>query len=152
MGFLEQAAVDAARSGDKEFAETLDRIRRGEDATNTVTKPIFDPKQAREWQDDNAQGRTDEPYRQCLEYHGFQWWPLARLQALQLPGVELKTEGEWRWPNPTPLLAFTPRDLATGFPEGPESLDRYLRDYKLQAKLRAGKISKQDLIRSRERK
>ncbi len=150
MGFLERAAVDAS-AADGTLAQTLDRIRAGTDFSANPT-PAFDPKQAKDWQDANAQGRTDEPYRQALLYHGFVWWPLAKLQAQGLPGGHLLTEGQWRNLKLDPPMGFTPRDLALGFPEGPESFDKFIREHKLAMAVKRGRVPKEALVRARRRR
>jgi len=143
MGFIESAAEGA-------FQLTKDRIERKLDYGYENQRPDFDPKQAKEFLDALGQGKDDEAYRQCLEYHGFRWYPLEQIIASDLPGAAGKKEGEWR--NGRLKLAFTPRDLATGFPMGPESLDRYLRERKAEAKVAAGAMPKQALREMRKRK
>jgi hypothetical protein len=104
--------------------------------------------QQREFLEEQAGGRTDEPYRRALIHHGFRWWSVEQLR--KLPGAIGKLEGEWR--SEKLKLAFTAQDLASSFPTGPESLDRYLRDQKMVRAVTAGRISKQDLRRARSRR
>lgn len=141
MSFIVDAATGA-------FEQTVDRIRRNEDHGGFNARPQFDPKQQQELLADQCQGRTDEPYRKCLEYHGFVWREVQDLPMLE--GGVYRREGEWRhWKLG---LAFTPTDLASSFPAGPESLDVYIRDELLKAMVTAGRASKKDLRRSRGRR
>lgn len=149
MGFIERAAIDT-NAGAK-LEETLDRIRKGTDFGTDAVRP-FDPKQAKEWQEELADGKTSALFRQTLEFHGFAWWPLSRLQAQALPGVMLLTEGQWRNLRLKPPLAFTPKDLTTGFPTGPEALDRFIREHKLTAQIKKGRAPKEALTRFRQRR
>lgn len=147
MGFIDEAARSTA------FAETIERVgKKLEYGGYEDQRRAFDPKQAKEWREAQSNGRTSDAFRQCLEYHRFAWWPLERLQALALPGVALLTEGQWKSTRLKPALAFTPADLTTSFPSGPESLDRYLREYELAMQVRLGKVDKKDLAKARRRK
>ncbi len=144
MGFIETAAEGA-------FQMTKDRIERKLDYGYENQRPDLDPKQQKEFLDALGEGKTDEPYRQCLQYHGFNWYPLEQIIAKNLGGDNAgKKEGEWR--NGRLGLAFTPRDLTTGFPTGPEALDRYIKERKLEAKIAAGKMPKAALREMRKRK
>lgn len=143
MGFIESAA-------EASFQLTQQRIEKRLDYGMTNQRPELDVKQQKEFLDALGQGKTDEPYRQCLRYHGFNWYSLEQIIASGLPGSAGKTEGEWR--NGKLKLAFTPRDLATGFPTGPEALDRYLRDRKIEAQVAARKVPKSALRELRKRK
>jgi hypothetical protein len=149
MGFIERAALET--NAGAELEKTLDRIKQGTDYGTDAVRP-FDPKQAKEWQEELAEGKSAEIYRQCLESHGFVWWPLSRLQAQALPGVMLLTEGQWRNLRLKPALAFTPKDLTSGFPTGPESLDRFIREHKLAAQIKKGRAPKEALTRARQRR
>lgn len=117
MSFIVDAATGA-------YQETVDRIRRNEDHGGFNPRPRMDEQQLREFQEEQRQGQTDEPFRQCLAYHGFRWFEVQELPMLE--GGVYRREGEWRHQKLS--LAFTPTDLASGFPTGPESLDRYVRD------------------------
>lgn len=141
MGFIENAA-------DASLGLTLDRVRQGLDAGEFDQRPELDKAQQREFLEDQAGGRTDELYRQCLLYHGFEWYDMLKLR--QLPGGHLKTEGEWR--NAKLGLAFGPQNLTSGFPMGPESLDKYLRDFKLAEAVSKGKVPKEVLRAARLRR
>lgn len=145
MGFIESAA-------EAQFRLTQDRIERRLDYGMENQRPELDVKQQKEFLDALGQGKTDEPYRQCLQYHGFNWYPLEQIIASDLPVAVTagKTEGEWR--NGKLKLAFTPRDLATGFPMGPESLDRFLRERKVELQVAARKVPKSALRDMRKRK
>jgi hypothetical protein len=137
--------VDAATGA---FEQTVDRIRRNEDHGGFNPRPKLDEKQLAEFQAEQRQGRTDEPYRQCLTYHGFVWREVEQLPMLE--GGVYRREGEWR--SAKLRLAFTPTDLASSFPTGPESLDRYIRDELLKRQVTAGRVAKKDLRRSRDRR
>lgn len=143
MGFIEKAT-------DGEFALTMDRIRQRLDYGVENQRPELDLKQQKEFLDGLGQGATDEAFRQSLLYHGFHWYPLEQIIASGLPGTAHKTEGEWR--SGKLKLAFTPRDLATGFPRGPEQLDKFLREHKLAMKVTAGRVPKEVLRKARKRK
>ena len=137
--------VDAAQGA---LDLSLDRIRRGADHGEFNPRPEIDPKQQAEFLDEQRGGRTDEAYQQCLRYHGFKWFDVQQLPMLE--GGVNRREGEWRHRKLT--LAFTPTDLASGFPAGPESLDKYIRDEILKAKVAAGRAEKRDLKKFRDRK
>lgn len=147
MGFITdgvQAALDLS----------LDRVRRNQDHGQFNPRPATDPKQQSEFLDEARGGRTDELYRQCLEFHGFRWYEPGQLPMLEgslerLSSIH-RSEGEWR--HATLKLGFTPTDLASGFPKGPESLDTYIRDEKLKAKVQQGKVAQSDLRKSRLRR
>jgi hypothetical protein len=159
MGFIEHA-VQEATAAERALEETLRKIARGTDFGAENQQPEIDPKQQAEFFGVQQQGRTGEIYRQCLEYHGFVWVPVEKLRML--PGLVTVLEGQWRWPRVNrALLAFTPTDLTTGFPgmagtSPAEQLDKYLRDYKLQLRLRrerqAPKEAKAALRRFRDRR
>lgn len=145
-GFVEDAVEGA-------LGLSLDRIRRGVDYGYENQRPELDEKQQAEFIGEQAQGRTDEAYRQSLEFHDFTWWPLQKIHSL--PGTRLMTEGEWR--NDKLQLAFTPNDLAMGFPGTPsmtaaEQFDRHIRDVKMVNAEKRGKITKAILRAARRRK
>lgn len=146
MGFIQNAAEGA-------LGLSLDRVRRGEDHGEFNVRPDFDPKQAAELQAEQRDGRTVEAYRPVLEHFGFVWREIQQLPALEgnefRTDLVYRTEGEWR--HPRLKLAFTPTDLTTGFPGGPESLHTYLQDQVLAAKSRAGRLPQSDLRRSRRK-
>lgn len=142
MGFIERAA-------EGQFQMTADRIRQGKDyGTNYDPRPEIDLKQRAEFLEEARGNRTDEPYRQCLEYYGFRFYEVRELPMLE--GGVYREEGEWR--HLTMKLAFTPTDIASSFPAGPESLDRYMKDEILSRKVRAGKVPKSELRRQRKRR
>lgn len=131
MSFIIDAATGA-------YQDTIDRVRRAEDHGQFNPRPRLDEQQLREFQEEQRQGLTDEPFRQCLAYHKFRWFEVQELPMLE--GGVYRREGEWR--HLGLRLAFTPTDLASGFPLGPESLDRYVRDLlaeRLAAKKRVPK-------------
>jgi hypothetical protein len=140
MGFVQTAAEGA-------FGITLDRLRRGVDLGQGDPRPELDLAQQRDFLAEQAGGRTDEPYRQCLLYHGFRWYPLPELR--KLPGAYGKLEGEWR--STKLRLAFTVQDLTGGFPTGPAKLDEYLRDHRLVVAVSRGRVPKEALTRARRR-
>lgn len=141
MGFIDEAA-------DKAYRATMDRVASKLDYGYEDPRPALDTKQQREFLEEASQGKNDEPYRQALEHHGFKWYPLEKLALM--PGTTLKTEGEWR--NDRLKLAYTPRDLTTGFPQGPEQFDRYLREEKMRLQVSKGRVSKADFRKRIARK
>ena len=140
MGFVEQAARGA-------YEATMDRVVQKLDYGYENQRPAIDEKQRQEFLAEHGDGKSDEAFRQALSYHGFVWWPVERLALLPGP---LKTEGEWR--NDKLKLAYTPNDLTTGWPGGPEDFDRFLREEKLKRQATKGKVAKQDLKRARQRR
>lgn len=140
MGFIETAARGS-------FEATMDRVTQKLDYGVTNPRPDIDEKQRQEFLAEHGDGKTDEAFHQALKYHGFVWWTLERLALLPGP---LKTEGEWR--NDKLKLAYTPSDLTTGWPGGPEAFDRFVREEKLKRATTKGKASKQDLQRARQRR
>lgn len=141
MPFIEEAAVGA-------FQATMERIESKLDYGYENPRPELDVKQQREFLEEQSQGKGDEPYRQALEYHGFKWYPLEKLALM--PGTTLKTEGEWR--SDRLKLAFTPRDLTTGFPQGPEQFDRHIREEIMRRQVAKGRVSKGDFRKRIARK
>lgn len=139
-GFIENAATGA-------FEATMDRVVQKLDYGYENQRPTIDPKQQAEFLAEHGGGKTDERFHQALGYHGFVWWTVDRLALLPGP---LKTEGEWR--NDRMKLAYTPNDLTTGWPAGPEAFDRFIREEKLKRQATKGKVSKQDLQRARQRR
>ena len=142
MGFLDRRA-------DADLGAALERIKAGTDFGEGDPRPEIDAQQRRELMDEQAGGRTDAAYHQALTYHGFVWWPLLKLRE-QLPGATLKQEGEWR--HAKMKLAFTPSDMVSSFPGGPEAFDRYIRDQKLARAVTRGKVPKQVLTETRRRR
>jgi len=140
VGFIEKAATGA-------YEATMDRVVTKLDYGVQDQRPGIDEQQRREFLAEHSDGKTDESFRQALSYHGFVWWPVERLALLPGP---LKTEGEWR--NDKLKLAYTPSDLTTGWPGGPEAFDRYIREEKLKRQATKGKVTKQDLVRARQRR
>lgn len=136
MSFIVNAATAA-------FEATVDRIRRNEDFSKLNPRPAIDEKQRAELLADQCQGRTDELYRQCLTYHGFKWFEVQQLPMLE--GGVYRREGEWR--HIGLRIAFTPTELASSFPGGPESLDRYIRDEKGKLKAARARIPKSEVRR-----
>jgi len=134
MSFIHSAAEGA-------LALTLDRVKAGTDHGQFNVRPEMDIKQQADLLAQQADGRQAEIYRQCLEYHGFRWHDLETLPMLE--GGVARTSGEWR--HPRMQLAFTPQDLVSGFPLGPESLDSYLRDRRVELKIQAGRVKKADV-------
>ena len=141
MGFIQYAADAAADLA-------VQRVRDNKDHGLFNPRPEVDRKQQAELLEAQRGGRTDEIYRQCLEYHGFVWLTVEQLPMLE--GGVYREEGEWR--HAKLKLAFTPGDLAAHFPAGPESLDRFIRDQKLAARVTKGKVEKRALRETRNRK
>lgn len=134
MSFIVSAAQAA-------YEQTIDRVRRAEDHGQFNPRPQVDEKQLLEFQEEQRQGRTDEPFRQALEYHGFTWHEVQDLPMLE--GGVYRREGEWR--HQRLKLAFTPTDLAAGFPGGPETFDRHVRDLKAQLAAARKRLPKSEL-------
>lgn len=136
MSFIVDAATGA-------YQETVDRIRRDEDhgGGSFNPRPEHDEKQLAEFREEQTQGKTDEAYRQALTYHGFKWYNVDQLPMLE--GGVYRREGEWR--HRKLKLAFTPTDLASSFPMGPESLDRYIVDEKTKLKAAAAQVPKSEV-------
>lgn len=149
MGFIESATEGA-------FRQTVDRVERKLDyGSYQDARPAIDPKMQAEFFAESAAGRTDEIYRQCLEHHGFVWVPIEKLKTL--PRMVATLEGQWRSTKLRPALAFTPRDLTMGFPgmgdmKPAEQLHKYLEDYKMQLRLKKGRLPKEALKRARDRR
>jgi hypothetical protein len=149
VGFIQDgvaAAVDLA----------LHRIARNDDHGAHVQKPDVDLKQQAEFLAEQVQGqdeeRINERFRKCLEYHGFRFLAVHQLPPVQsMAGRGVRTEGEWRHRNPKVRLAFTARDLASGW-RGAEDLDKYLKDQLLAAAVTAGRVPKEVLRQTRSRK
>ena len=137
MGFIAHAAETA-------FQETVDRIKLGMDHGSVNQQPDFDPKQQADLIAQQTDNRTDERFRQALEYHGFVWWPLEKLR--RLPWGRRKLEGEWR--HQKLGLAYTATDLPRSF-AGPEEFDREIRELIAAAKVAGGKLPKSALRRMR---
>lgn len=129
MGFV----VDAANGA---LGLTLDRIRREEDHGQFNVRPQIDFKQQADLRAMQADGRKEEIFRQCLEHYRFRWFEIPELPMLE--GGVARVEGEWR--NIKLGLAFTPQDLVSSFPMGPESLDTYLKERITELKIQAGKL------------
>lgn len=87
-------------------------------------KPSFDPQLHRDVVDSFARGRKPESYKQCLENHGFTWYP-----------HNIRSDGtpEPQWRNARIRAAFNEQDLVTQFPS-PEDLDRWIRSWKASRK------------------
>lgn len=141
MGFIQYAADGAADIA-------VQRVRDNKDHGSFNPRPEIDRQQQAELQEAQRGGRTDEIYRQCLTYHGFRWFTVEQLPMLE--GGVYRAEGEWR--HAKLKLAFTPRDLASGYPLGPESLDTFLRDQKMALAVSKGRVPKQLLRKAREKK
>lgn len=134
MSFIVDAATGA-------YEETIGRIRRAEDHGSLNPRPALDEKQLQEFQEEQRQGKTDEPFRQCLAYHKFRWFEVQELPMLE--GGVYRREGEWR--HIGLRLAFTPTDLASSFPGGPETLDTYVRDLLAQRLAAKKRVPKSEL-------
>lgn len=141
MGFIEDAAVSSLEL-------TQDRIRQDRDYGQMEIRPQVDPKQHAEFLAQQRGGRTDQVYRQCLEYHGFRWVPAPFLAPYE--NFSAHMEGEWR--HDRMQLAFTPTDLASSFPGGAQDLDRYVRQEKMKRQVTRGKMPKQEYRRRLGRK
>lgn len=140
MGFLQQAAEQA-------FQESMQRVRAGIDHGSVDQMPGFDAKAELDLLKQQTDNRTDEPFRQALEYHGFVWWPLAKIRRAR--GGRTKTEGEWR--SDRLRLAYTATDLPRSF-RTPEEFDREIRDIIAARKVSAGRLPKAELRRMRSRR
>lgn len=142
MSFIVNAAAGA-------YALTRERIRQGKEFGGYEdVRPDVDPRDQEEFLAQQRDGRTDEAYKKCLEAHGFVWLTIPQLPMLE--GGVARREGEWR--HAKLRLAFTPTDLAAGFPGGPEALDRHLKEEILARKVARGKVPKQVLRDARARK
>lgn len=142
MGFILDAATGA-------YEVTRERMRQGVDFDGYRNiRPQIDQKERKEFLAEQRDGRTADQYKQCLEFHGFVWWPADALPALE--GDVKRIEGEWR--HQKMKLAFTPNDLAGSFPGGPESLDRYLKDFKLANAVTKRRAPKSELRKFRDRR
>jgi hypothetical protein len=127
-----RADVEAA------FEASRQRVLRGEDMENP--RPAFDPQQAREISEAAAGGRKADIYAGVLERHGFVFVPVDRLPRFY--GVVAQPEG--RWSHEKLGFGFYPSDLPKMFPEGPEQLDTWLKQRKLERRLLARKAPKQE--------
>jgi hypothetical protein len=145
MGFIERG-VDAA------LELTKERIKRNEDFDNFNPRPAADIKDQAEFMKQIRDGRDDERlydrFKTCLEYFGFAWIPAHKLPRYD--GRVRHDEGEWR--NARLGLSFTPTDLASNFPRGPEQLDVWLKDQKMARAVSRGRMPKAELRKVRARR
>jgi hypothetical protein len=141
MGFIE-------RSADAALDLTQERIKRNEDFDNFNPRPAADIKDQAEFMKQLRDGQTDERYKICLEYYGFVWIPREKLPRYD--GRVGHDEGEWR--NARLGLSYTPTDLASNFPRGPEQLDAWLKDLKMARGVSRGRVPKGELRKVRARR
>lgn len=125
---------------DANFALALERVRRRRDHGLDTQQPDFDPKQRREMIAEMSDGRKEEQFLQVLRYYRFEW-----RSSRMLPVVDGYRAQEGRWENKKLGMAFTPEDLTTGFPGGPQQFDAWMRTQIAQRRMHHKRLPKTEI-------